>query len=99
LVDNDSDGENDGDVSKPSNDVRAVGVQSFRLPERHQSDEASARLRRNTYNRLVQRIGDEFDMVSMSMARQGDYLIVGADQARSDRKLQRRYGQLRVQLA
>jgi subtilisin family serine protease len=81
LGDNDSDGENDGDVSKPSNDVRAVGVQSFAFPSATNPTRRLLVFAVNTYNRWSNASVNEFDIsVDVDGDGKDDYVIVGADQ-------------------
>jgi len=72
----DSDG--DGDDQDPSNDIRAIGVQSFPIPSLTNPTIVFAV---NTYNRWSNASTNEFDIfVDVDGDGFDDYIIVGADQ-------------------
>jgi minor extracellular serine protease Vpr len=81
LADNDSDGEDGDNTSKPSNDVRAVGVQSFAFPSSTNPTRRLLVFSVNTYNRWSNASTNEFDIrVDVDGDGVDDYVIVGADQ-------------------
>src|SRR2546422_3605825 len=74
-ADSDGDGD-DHDQENPSNDIRAIGVQSFSLPGGRQFIVFAV----NTYNRWSNASTNEFDIfVDVDGDGTDDYVIVGAD--------------------
>ncbi|HYR35665.1 MAG TPA: hypothetical protein VEQ87_15350, partial [Burkholderiales bacterium] len=82
MDDRDADDEEDGDhTDKASNDVRAVGVQSFSFPSGTNPDRQLIVFAVNTYNRWSNASVNEFDIyVDVDGDGKDDYIIVGADQ-------------------
>ena len=79
---------------KQSNDVRAIGVQSFPLS----ATQAIIVFAVNTYDRWSNASQNEFDIyVDVDGDGVDDYIVVGADQGGSARRFQRHHGKLRVQ--
>jgi minor extracellular serine protease Vpr len=78
--DSESDGEGDN-TGKPSNDVRAIGVQSFPNPSAADPNRQLLVFAVNTYNRWSNASTNEFD-ISVDVDGDGvdDYVIVGIDQ-------------------
>jgi hypothetical protein len=78
--DSQSDGEGDN-TDKPSNDVRAIGVQSFPNPSKADPDRQLLVFAVNTFNRWSNASTNEFD-ISVDVDGDGidDYVIVGIDQ-------------------
>jgi hypothetical protein len=78
--DSESNGEGDN-TGKPSNDVRAIGVQSFPFPSAANPTRQLLVFAVNTYNRWSNASTNEFD-ISVDVDGDGvdDYVIVGVDQ-------------------
>src|SRR3989442_1543490 len=77
--DSDSEGD-DGDENHASNDVRAIGVQSFPNPSAADPTRQLLVFAVNTYNRCANASTNEFDIsVDVDGDGKDDYLIVGAD--------------------
>ncbi len=79
-ADSDGDGD-DQDQESPSNDIRAIGVQSFSSPSGTNSERQLLVFAVNTYNRWSNASTNEFDIfVDVDGDGFDDYIIVGADQ-------------------
>src|SRR5437762_2585808 len=79
-ADSDGDGD-DQDQESPSNDIRAIGVQSFSSPSGTNSERQLLVFAVNTYNRWSNASTNEFDLfVDVDGDGFDDYIIVGADQ-------------------
>jgi subtilisin family serine protease len=81
LGDDGQDGEDGDHTGKPTNDVRAVGVQSFAFPSKADPNRRALVFAVNTYNRWSNASVNEFDIyVDVDGDGKDDYIIVGADQ-------------------
>src|SRR5437879_1341964 len=78
-ADSDGDG-NDQDQDNPSNDIRAIGVQSFSFPSGTNSERQLLVFAVNTYQRWSNASTNEFDIfIDVDGDGIDDYIIVGAD--------------------
>jgi minor extracellular serine protease Vpr len=79
--DDEGDAEDGDHTGKPSNDVRAIGVQSLPNPTSTDADRRLLVFAVNTYNRWSNASTNEFDIfVDVDGDRIDDYIIVGMDQ-------------------
>ncbi len=80
-ISRDDEGEDGDHTGKPSNDVRAIGVQSFPFPSAADPNRQLLVFAVNTYNRWSNASTNEFD-ISVDVDGDGvdDYVIVGIDQ-------------------
>jgi minor extracellular serine protease Vpr len=80
-ISRDEEGEDGDHTGKPSNDVRAIGVQSIPNPSAADPDRLILAFAVNTYNRWSNASANEFDIfVDVDGDGIDDYVIVGVDQ-------------------
>jgi minor extracellular serine protease Vpr len=80
-ISTDEEGEDGDHTGKPSNDVRAIGVQSFPFPSGADPNRQLLVFAVNTYNRWSNASTNEFDIfVDVDNDGIDDYVVVGVDQ-------------------